>query len=1035
MAKTVRTGLLITGDASGAVKATQLTRDELDKLNAKQRETGQASQALRERIGSVAEGLRTGATQAAKFGAAIAGVAAAGLARLTQQGLVTADALAKTSSRLGIASEELASLRVAAERTAAMANGAFDTALQRMVRRVQEASQGTGEAKGAIEALGLSAQALAQMSPDQQFRAIADAMTGVDEQGKRVALAFKLFDTEGVALVNTLRAGSAGLDAFTAKADVAGVTLDSLATAKVEAANDSMADLGMLVGGLSQQLAVNFSPLLQGVADRLFGVAEEAGGMGEVATQVFQAVIKGAGFVGDVIQGLSAVVKGVEIAFRAFGAGVLGTIELIARGYIELSNLIPNINVDPESNFLVQTGMRAREELAKARGELVAIANTPMASERLDDFVADATRKSDEMASRGVKDHDTMQGAITDTEDRVSDLGDTSEDSANQMERSFGQAAENTRNIIVDLVDGSISSFSDMTSRLKGAFGSMLTDMARGASNPIMMNLGMLGFGVGGAASAGASVPGAAGGGIGGIASGISGASSIGGLLAGGLAGLNGSLTNGILGVSNALTSVGLESAAKSLQLGAANLSSGFGGLAGGLGLSAGAGFAGSKLSDALGLSGEHSGIGSTIGGIGGAFLGGPLGAGIGSFIGSAIGGLVSKGPQVARLGVDTGGINTRGALAGTAFDAASGLQIQAVAMRAGQEGEKAAKALAERFGQIDEALTGALTAAGIDVDLSGVRLGGTQRSGRGFIGSDIKGGIDDASVTGAADTFVREWIQAVETELPDRVRRLMQTGVNATAEEMAQALEQALALDTLINLDVVGETRDALEALGREQGNLLDQYDRHVDRVLELAGDYDQSTESLGMLSEALREQKGFAADLAVAYQTLGDEIEGTFTSSIQSIRESLMGDEELFEFRRDEIRRLNAELSQTVDPGEINRITQQIDQLSRSAFGQLDESQQQALGGEFINFLERSNQLAQRQLDRGLEQLSEREAAVSQTIDFELSNQAAETQMAATMQFSEAVQQFVAGIQNVPGGFGGFQIPSLEAFAEVNR
>jgi len=1042
VAKTVRTGLLITGDASGAVKATQLTRGELDKLNSKQRETGKASDSLRGKIDGVGKGLLDGAKKAAMFGAAIGGAAAASLVALTRSGLQTADALAKTSDRLGIATEELASLRVAAERTAGMANGAFDTALQRMVRRVQEAAEGTGTAKGAIEDLGLSAQELAQMSPDQQFRKIADAMSEVDSQGQRVALSFKLFDTEGVGLVNTLRAGSAGLDEFAARADIAGVTLDRVAASQIEAANDAMADLGMLTSGLGQQLAREFSPVLEGAANELFNVAAEAGGMGEVANKAFQAVIKGAGFVGDVFQGLSAVVKGVEIAFRAFGAGVLGTIELIARGYIELSNLIPGINVDPESNFLVQTGIRAREELAKARDELVAIVNTPMASDRLDDFVADVTRRSEEMARQTVRDQGTMQGAVTDTEDRVVDLGDTAEESAGQMERSFGQAAGSIRDALTGLFDGSISSFNDFASRLKGGFNQMVQGLAQQSiANPILMSVGLGGAGLSGGAAA--SVPGA--GALQSVGGLLSGATSIGGLVSGGLAGLSGGLTQGVANLSGLLGNMGLSGAAKSLELAAANLSTMPGGLAGGIGLSAGAGIAGSLLSDALGLSGKHSGIGGTLGGIAGTLIGGPLGAGIGSFLGSTLGGLVSKGPQVARVGVDTGGIQTRGALAGAGFDAASGLRIQAVAMRAGDEGEQAAKEMAERFGQIDEVLTTALRGAGIDVDLAGVRLGpGGQRSGQGFFGSDIKGGIDSSAVEGATDAFVRAWLQEVNDELPERVRSLMGGGLRGTAEEIVAGLDQALSLDMLIDLDVVGETKAALEALGREQGTVLDQYDKQVERVLELAGEFDRSSESLEALSTALREQKGLAADLAVVYQVLGDEIDSTFKTAIQSIRESLMGDEELYQFRRSEIGRLTNELSGTLDPGEISRITEEIDRLSRSAFGQLDEGQQQALGGQFIDFLEQANQIAQRQLEQGLDQLQQREQGLASSIDLELSTQAANTQLQASQTFADAVAQFTAAVQSgqinfsgIPGGIGlPFGLTAgLTAGLEVNR
>lgn len=1060
MAKTVRTGLLITGDASGAVQATQLTRDELDKLNAKQQETGRASQTLRERMDGVSTSLRSVAKFAATAGAAVGAVAAGALVQLTRSGLESADALAKTSDKLNIATGELASMRIAAERTAGMANGAFDTALQRMVRRVQDAAEGTGEAQGAIDDLGLSAQALAQLSPDQQFRRIADAMSGVDEQGKRVSLAFRLFDTEGVDLVNTLRVGSAGLDQFAAKADIAGVTLDRVAASQIEAANDAMSDLSMLTEGLGMQLADRFSPLLQEAAEQLFGVAEEAGGMGEVADRVFKAVITGVGFVADAIHGLRVVIKGIEIVFREFGAQILDEVAMIARGWTELANLIPGIQVDPETNFLVQTARVARDGVREAREELEALANTEMPSLRLQDFVADLDArsqreaeaqamareaeaqesrlraltsaaadlvaetqkyelKSAEAADSAKADQDQIQKALAETEGRAASLGETQLQVANDVTRAWEEAMNRIDSTFSSAWQGAFNSFSDFASSLKQGFSQLLGELAHfSISRPILVNMGILGGGAGGSMAAAAS--GGAGGG--GVLGGLGSLAGIGGMLKGGLAGISGSLTQGVVGASNLLTNLGAGGLATQLQLSAANLSTMPGGLAGGVGISALSGIAGSMLSDALGLSGKHSGTLGTIGGIAGTLFGGPIGGGIGSFLGSAVGGLIGKGPQVARVGVDTGGIQTRGALAGTGFDAASGLRIQAVAMRAGEEGEQAARSLAQRFGQIDEVLTTALRGAGVDVDLTGVRLGGTQRSGQGFIGSDIKGGINQSAIDGAADEFVREWLDAVNDELPQRVRGLMRTGLGATAEEMVTALEQALALDMLIDLDVVNETEKALEALGREQGTLLDQYDRQVENVLELAGEFDRSADSLQTLTDALRAQKEVAAELALTYQLLTEDVDAMFKTTMQSIRESLMGDEELFAFRRQEIRRLTSELGSAEDPGEIARITEAIDRLTQAAFGQLDEGQQQELGAEFIGFLENANRIAQRQLEAGLQQLQSREAGVGRAVDLELSVQAANTQLAASQQFSEAVAAFQ---QAVSSGRFGFSFP----------
>ncbi|WEJ62151.1 hypothetical protein [Thiomicrorhabdus lithotrophica] len=153
------------------------------------------------------------------------------------------DRAGKTADKLGLTTQELTSLRYAVEQTSEMTGAQFDVALQRMTRRLAEAAQGTGEARNAIAELGLDAQALNAMSPEQAFKAIADQMAQVDSQSDRVRLAFKLFDTEGVNLVNTLSEGSAEINRLQKNAISMGIAFDDKAAKGAERFNDELTDL------------------------------------------------------------------------------------------------------------------------------------------------------------------------------------------------------------------------------------------------------------------------------------------------------------------------------------------------------------------------------------------------------------------------------------------------------------------------------------------------------------------------------------------------------------------------------------------------------------------------------------------------------------------------------------------------------------------------------------------------------------------------------------------------------------------------
>lgn len=231
---------------------------ELQKASRKTKTTAQKMQA------NLTRAFKGIASAAARIGPALA----VGLTALTQAGIRSADSLAKTSAKLGIAADELAGLRFAAEQTGVGIN-ALDMGLQRMIRRVAEAAQGTGEAKAALAELGLNAQELSRVSPAEQFKRIADAMDLVSGEANKVRLSFKLFDSEGVALKNTLAAGRAELERFEKEAKQLGLTLEPQQLKAIEDAADAQNKVSKAFVGLSRQLASTFAPAITSAANTL----------------------------------------------------------------------------------------------------------------------------------------------------------------------------------------------------------------------------------------------------------------------------------------------------------------------------------------------------------------------------------------------------------------------------------------------------------------------------------------------------------------------------------------------------------------------------------------------------------------------------------------------------------------------------------------------------------------------------------------------------------------------------------------------
>ena len=218
----------------------------------------------------------------------------AGMGYLVKQSMNTIDVLGKTASKIGIATDELGALRYAAEQTG-VASNTLDMALQRMVRRVSEAAMGTGEAVKALKEMNIDAAKLNDLSPDEQFRAIAEAMAGVENQSDKVRLAMRLFDSEGVALVNTLDGGKTALDAFEKRARELGITLSDDLVDGVEEANDAIATFQGFLGGMFKTTVAELAPLIKGITQNMMEWVElkvqEGGGAGKVARCIAISVV------------------------------------------------------------------------------------------------------------------------------------------------------------------------------------------------------------------------------------------------------------------------------------------------------------------------------------------------------------------------------------------------------------------------------------------------------------------------------------------------------------------------------------------------------------------------------------------------------------------------------------------------------------------------------------------------------------------------------------------------------------------------
>ena len=361
---------------------------------------------------SVNRGLRSVAKASApiagfmtKWGLATATAAAGASAALVKMRMTAVDNLAKTADKLGATTEALAGLQHAAE-ISGVSTETMNMALQRMTRRVAEAAMGTGEAKGALEELNLNADALAKLPLDQQMNIVADAMQGVEKQSDRVRLAMKLFDSEGVALVNTLAGGSDGLKEMAEEASKLGIAISRVDAAMIEQANDDVLRAKSVFQGFGNQIATELSPLISELATNFYQTALDSNEAGNVGSRVAQALVNGFGHVVNAVHRLKIGINGIRFVFAKMGQFALTVVskmtksfDILIAGYNKLADVFDweKITVSPSQEFQAIAdafGQTADDIKAQITESL----NAPLPSDQIQAFYDEVQAKARETA-------------------------------------------------------------------------------------------------------------------------------------------------------------------------------------------------------------------------------------------------------------------------------------------------------------------------------------------------------------------------------------------------------------------------------------------------------------------------------------------------------------------------------------------------------------------------------------------------------------------------------------------------------------
>ena len=293
----------------------------------------------------VTKGLKTvgGAAAGAAKGVAgvglAAGATATALALLVDRSFQAVDAIGKTSTQTGIATDTLQAFHLAARESGTTVEGA-NTALIKFARSIGDASRGLKTQKDIFNDLGVELKDNNGNLKDFDTLLVETAVgiSNMADQSTRAAALAGLFGRQGVILTGAIKdLSQRGLQDFITRAKELGIVLSEKVIRRTEQFNDAVGVVKMQLGSFVNNITTAFLPVFEEmqekIAEAIQSMIDSAGGMDKLGMSIANSIIDASA------SGIEAVGQ-LQFAFADFVANLE---QLLPKAQISYGNFIADL--------------------------------------------------------------------------------------------------------------------------------------------------------------------------------------------------------------------------------------------------------------------------------------------------------------------------------------------------------------------------------------------------------------------------------------------------------------------------------------------------------------------------------------------------------------------------------------------------------------------------------------------------------------------------------------------------------------------
>ncbi len=205
----------------------------------------------------------------AAIGAAAVGAAVASVKAFADMG----DEVHKMALRTGFSTEALSEFRHVADISGTSLTS-VEKAVKKMSKTIVDADEGMATYIRSFDRIGLSAEELMKLSPEEQFIRITEAIAALESPTLRAATAQDIFGRAGTELLPMMDAGADGIKRLREEAHELGIVFDEEAAESAANLTDNLTKLEGAVTGLKFALAKELAPTLEEIIPTLIDLTK-----------------------------------------------------------------------------------------------------------------------------------------------------------------------------------------------------------------------------------------------------------------------------------------------------------------------------------------------------------------------------------------------------------------------------------------------------------------------------------------------------------------------------------------------------------------------------------------------------------------------------------------------------------------------------------------------------------------------------------------------------------------------------------------